>query len=98
MDLSTNRKNRVLRVRDLNLRRFGLYDHGGARGVHAGNSRLADSPRVLSGNRSRNYHCARYIKRKGYIVYPSGHPALNTAKTVPVFEVTPESKVIRLEQ
>lgn len=41
---------------------------------------------------------AQLIKPRGYAVYPSGHRALQAGKLVPVYEITPESACIRLEQ
>jgi molybdopterin biosynthesis enzyme len=41
---------------------------------------------------------ARYIKRKGYVVFPADHRALQSGSVVPVYEITPASACIRLEQ
>ena len=41
---------------------------------------------------------ARSIKPRGYSVFPTGHRGLNGDKFVPVYEITPESACIRLEQ
>jgi len=46
----------------------------------------------------RNHVVARLIRPKGYTVFPAGHPALQSGKVVPVYEITPESACIRLEQ
>ena len=40
----------------------------------------------------------RSIKPKGYAVFPEGHRALSRNTVVPVYEITPESACIRLEQ
>ena len=41
---------------------------------------------------------ARSIKRRGYSVFATGHRSLNRNTLVPVYEITPESACIRLEQ
>ena len=41
---------------------------------------------------------ARSIKPKGYAVFPTGHRGLKRVSIVPVYEITPESGCIRLEQ
>jgi hypothetical protein len=41
---------------------------------------------------------ARLIKPKGFTVFPTGHPALQSGKVIPAYEITPESACIRLEQ
>ena len=46
----------------------------------------------------QNYIVARSIKPRGYSVFPAGHRGLNRDKLVPVYEITPESACIRLEQ
>ena len=46
----------------------------------------------------RNHVVARYTRLKGYTVFPAGHRALESSQVVPVFELTPASECIRLEQ
>jgi hypothetical protein len=49
-------------------------------------------------NTGQNHVVARLIKPKGYTVFPTGHRGLQSTKVVPVYEITPESACIRLEQ
>jgi hypothetical protein len=46
----------------------------------------------------QNHVVARLIKPRGYAVYPTGHSALQAGKLVAVYEITPESACVRLEQ
>jgi hypothetical protein len=46
----------------------------------------------------QNHAVARFVRRKGYMVYPAGHAALTSGKVIPVYEITPDSACIRLEQ
>jgi hypothetical protein len=46
----------------------------------------------------QNHVVARTIKPKGYVVFPTGHRALQSDGLVPAYEITPESACIRLEQ
>jgi hypothetical protein len=45
-----------------------------------------------------NHVVARYTKSKGYVVFPATHRALQSGKIVPVYEITPDSNCLRLEQ